>query len=131
MAAFNFLSMITRVYNIAFPTTRNVYESCDNLSLDLWVQKVILRETFPRMFIRSESDVVLQIFQDLNQLHMINCHIILEHVKGHQNAFILYEALSREAQLNVVADQYATNFLRKGTFPSYMKNFLVIMLVCT
>ena len=38
MAAFNFLSMITRVYNIAFPTTRNVYESCDNLSLDLWVQ---------------------------------------------------------------------------------------------
>lgn len=132
MAAFNFLSMITRVYNIAFPTRRNIYAYCDNLSLDLWVKKVILRETFSRMFIRSESDIVLQIFQDLNQLHMINCHIILKHVKGHQDAFILYEALLQEAQLNVVADQYATNFLRKGTFPSYyMKNFLVIMLVCT
>jgi hypothetical protein len=119
MAGFRFLSLITQVYKIQLVTPRKMHAYCDNLSLASWVQKIILHLTHTRMFLLSGSDVVLQISQDLAQLQKVNCHIILDHVKRHQDAIVQYEDFLREAKLNVAADHYATNLLRAGTFPSY------------
>ena len=85
MAGFNFLSLIVQVYNIHIAVPRKILLYCDSLSLVRWVQKIIAKETYPRIFLRSESDVILQISQDVNFLHTVNCQISLDHVKGHQD----------------------------------------------
>lgn len=40
-------------------------------------------------------------------------------MKGHQDDILPYIELSRQAQLNVKADTYATNYLRNGKIVSY------------
>lgn len=92
---------------------------CDNLSLVRCIQRILLGQTYPRMFLRSDSDVILQIAHEVKWLQSVKINIILEHVKGHQDDTVEYSNLSRESQLNVDADSYATNYIREGLMISY------------
>ena len=72
------------------------------------------------MFIRSESDIVLQILHELHQLAKCEVCIKINHVKGHQDDKIPYADLPRSAQLNVSLDEYVTNFLNEETAIKYI-----------
>ena len=66
------------------------------------------------MFLKSETDVIMQIVYEIQQLSNLGITLQILHVKGHQDKTIAYSELSRPAQLNVDADRYATNFLNQG-----------------
>jgi hypothetical protein len=119
LAGFNFLCLLMKTYNIMLPAKRKLLVFCDNLALVKCVQQIIVHQTYPRMFIRSESDVILQIQSDIIQLQSYNIDVILEHVKGHQDDHHEYHELSRESQLNISADAYATNYLLEGILTKY------------
>jgi hypothetical protein len=66
----------------------------------------------------SNTDVVIQIMEEIKNLESKNMMIHVRHVKGHQDDNKKFEDLSREAQLNVVADQLATGTEDQPT-PAY------------
>lgn len=119
MASFNFLLLFIQVHNIHIPAKRKIFVYCDNLSLVNCVNNIMSGNTYPRMYIRSEADVILQIAFDIQQLQDVSLDVIVAHVKGHQDDHNPYQDLPREAQLNVDADIYATNFLIEGIIPPY------------
>ena len=92
---------------------------CDNLALVEWINKLMTCTIIPRMFIKPEADIVMQILHDLNELAERGLCIKILHVKGHQNKNTPYAELARPTQLNVDADAYATNFLDKGRSIEY------------
>lgn len=77
-----------------------------------------------------ESDVILQLRHEINMLRSNNLIIELDHVKGHQDDHIPYEALSRPEQLNGNADEYATNYIIQQApqyaYKSFPENPIVI-----
>lgn len=83
------------------------------------VQKLVPQQTYPRIFIWSESDAILQIAHDISSLQNAKFFIKVEHVKVHQDDVTPIHDLSRELQLNIAADKYATNFLQWGSIPNY------------
>ena len=50
---------------------------------------------------------MIQIQQELRLAQTLNFRFTVEHVKGHQDDDLSYNELSRPAQLNVRADEYA------------------------
>lgn len=62
---------------------------------------------------------MVQIQHELAIASQLNFRFTIEHVKGHQDNFIPSNELSRQAQLNVKADSYATNYLSNGKIVSY------------
>jgi hypothetical protein len=115
LAGLQFLRILLHTYTIIIPNDRKFHLHCDNLALINGI-KTLLSNTFtpPRMYIKSESDIILQIIADIRILEALGITLIIEHVKGHQDKTVPYHALSRQAQLNIHADQYATNYLRHG-----------------
>lgn len=110
---------------------RKLHVFSDNLSLVRCIQRILADQTYPRIYIRSNLALILQISHDVKFLIESNIDIILNHVKGHQDDMIEYLDLSREAQLNVAADSYATNYITEGDlilydeFPANPSNFYI------
>lgn len=57
---------------------------------------------------RGNTDVVLQIIHELKCLNETDTFIKITHIKGHQDKNIKFDVLSRPAQLNAEADEWAT-----------------------
>ena len=119
LAGLNFLGLLIKTYGIELPQKRKLHVFSDNLSLVKCIQRIMADQTYPRMYICSDSDVILHISHDVKNLIESNIDIILNHVKGHQDDMIEYSDLLREAQLNVAADSYATNYINEGELILY------------
>jgi hypothetical protein len=119
LAGLNFLCLFCTVYKVNIPAGRTIKVYCDNIALVNWINRLLTDTSIPRMYIKPKTDVIMQIVHDLNQLALLHITIQIHHVKGHQDLIIPYTDLSRPAQLNVDADQYATNFLNQGTSIAY------------
>jgi hypothetical protein len=59
-----------------------------------------------------DIDVELQILSEIKDLTNRGYNITKEHVKGHQDTTMTVDKLSKEARLNVQADELATNALK-------------------
>lgn len=63
--------LFLKTYQIMIPPNRKLFMFSDNLSLVLWIKRIIADQTYPRMFIRSDSDVTLQIAHDIQWLQIL------------------------------------------------------------
>lgn len=59
------------------------------------------------MFLTLETDNIMQIVNEIQQLSAMGINIKLLHVRGRQDNIMQYPELPRPAQLNVDADKYA------------------------
>lgn len=76
---------------------------------------------YPRMYLHAESDVVIQIQEEILVANKSNFKIQVEHVKGHQDKKFTFNEMSQQAQLNVKADASATNYLKHGRRYEYQE----------
>jgi hypothetical protein len=120
LAGIAFLHEYMENYNVIFDQPRIIHLFCDNMALVTWLQRLLQQETHARMFIKSESDVLLQIYHEIQACRQLLLQFQIEHVYGHQDDNTPYQELSRPAQLNVDADSYASNFLQQGKQGSYI-----------
>ena len=119
LAGINFLCLFIRTHMISIPINRVITMYCDNLALVNWINHLMTCTIIPRMYIKPEADIVMQILHDLQELADRGLCIKILHVKGHQDKKTPYSDLTRPAQLNVDADTYATNYLNNGTVIKY------------
>lgn len=119
LAALAFLNLYVKSYNIAIPDKRKLHLYSDNLGLIRWLEEILAKACYSRMYLRAEADVILQIEKEINDVKNSNFELHVEHVKGHQDDVMPYNTLPREAQLNVQADSSATNYLRQGLNHTY------------
>lgn len=111
LAGMTFLHLFLQSHQVAVPALCTIYAYCDNLALVKVIQQIIDGVHFPRMYLKPESDIILQIRSEIIALRSLNISISLDHVKGHQDDCTSYYSLPRPAQLNIDADKYATNYM--------------------
>lgn len=119
LAGITFLNMFIQTYHVTIPTNRIIHCYSDNLGLVKWIEEILTNNCYPRMTLRAEADVLLQIEHEIKSARQLNIKISIEHVKGHQDDFVTFNELSRQAQLNVRADSYATNYIQNGKLEQY------------
>jgi hypothetical protein len=66
-----------------------------------------------------DIDVEHQILSEIKDLTNRGYNVKMEHVKGHQDATTPVDQLSKEARLNVQADELATNALKSQVHGIY------------
>lgn len=66
----------------------------------------------------SNTDVVLQIMEEIRNLENRHLNIRIQHVKGYQDKVKPFDELTREAQLSLMADELATE-AQKMSIPEY------------
>lgn len=115
----NLNSFRGEAYGMLAKPNRKIHVYCDNLSLVRIMMRLRMKQINPRIFLRYEADVLLQISHEIKTLESLQFNVIIDHMKGHQDDFLPYHELSREAQLNVNADTYATNYFLIGDTPTY------------
>ena len=113
LAALSFLNLYVQTYSLTIPINRSIYLYSDNLGLIRWLEEILNHSCYPRMHLRAEADVLLQINTEISDVIKSNFTLHVAHVKGHQDDCVSYNELSREAQLNVRADSSATNLHSK------------------
>lgn len=69
---------------------------------------------------KADTDVILQILQQIDQLEKNNNLILLTHIKVHQDKYKAENQLSFNERLNIEADKEATKGL-KYKAPEYLK----------
>ena len=119
LAGLAFLNLYAVTHNVVLPSQRPIHLYSDNLGLVLWVEDLLNNVKYPRMYLRPEADVLIQIEHEISIAKQLKFTFKIEHVKGHQDDHITFNELSRQAQLNVRADQYATNYLNHGANLAY------------
>jgi hypothetical protein len=119
LAGLAFLNLFIEHYQVVVPAGKIIHLYSDNIALVTWIQRLLQGLTYPRMCLKSEADVILQIQHEIHQCHPQLLQLNIEHVYGHQDKVTPYHALPREAQLNVDADSFATNYLLHGTQSVY------------
>ena len=120
MASFSFLNLFISTHNITIASSKNVKAYCDNLSLVNIVNEALTHGTYPRMHVKPDFDVIMQIINEVKTLREQKINISIEHVRGHQDKNTDYANLSRPSQLNVNANHHATNYLQNGPKYSYL-----------
>ena len=119
LAGLAFLNIYITTHKVIIPSNRPIQLYSDNLGLVMWVADLLKNVSYPRMYIRPEADVLVQIEHEIKVARRLNLQLTVEHVKGHQDDILPYNELSRPAQLNVKADSSATNYLINGTLQPY------------
>lgn len=120
MAGLQFLKLFLNTYALHIPANRKIHVYCDNLGLIKVINSMLSTDFIPpRTYLKSESDIILQIIEDIRSLETLGIVLSIEHVLGHQDDNIPYQELTREAQFNVIADTYATNYLCNGLETMY------------
>jgi ribonuclease HI len=79
---------------------------CDNEAMIKAVSRYRYKNITPRMSYQPEMDVIREIIATIRQIEQQNTLVKLQHVKGHQDR--TSEMLSKEAKLNIRADELAT-----------------------
>lgn len=95
LTGLNFVCLLIKSYHITFQLKHKILFFCDTLALVKRIQQIIIRQTYPRMFILSDSELKLQIQSDIIQLQSHNIDIIPAHVHGHQDDHHKYHDLIR------------------------------------
>jgi hypothetical protein len=72
-------------------------------------------------YYKSDMDIGLQILAQLQVAELNSMLISIFHIKGHQDKNTKVEKLSRPAQLNVKADELATEASKQDYIPDYYK----------
>lgn len=121
LAGITFLNLFIQTHKVNIPINRTLHCFSDNLGLVKWLEEIISNRCYPRMYLRAKADVMLQIEHELQIAKQLNLNISIEHVKGHQDDFLTFHELSRQAQLNVRADSFATNYLQNGCREQYVE----------
>jgi hypothetical protein len=96
-------------------TTKKIFGYCDNLSLVRRINKHLAHQITISEHYAPDIDVALQILKELEALTALGFDVLIKHVIGHQDKKIPYCDLPRPAQLNVLADEQATEMLQYHT----------------
>jgi hypothetical protein len=87
---------------------------CDNESMVKKAKKRYpMGAIYPNFTLSSDFDIVVELWQTLEQLEGLQCQVHFHHIDGHQDREKRYQELSLPAQLNVQADYLAGDFQRR------------------
>jgi hypothetical protein len=93
---------------------------CDNQAVILRIEKLrMFTNIYPNTTLESEYDVIAEILATLKQIDPERT-LAFSHIKGHQDAKVPFEKLSRSAQLNCEADKWAEEYLVRYPHMSFI-----------
>lgn len=96
------VSILCYYFEIQNPIQLEIH--CDNKALVDNVNQHMRHQLTLKEYYKGNSDVELQLLQEIHELQTMNINMRLWHIKGHQDKYNV-ENLSFPAQMNVTADR--------------------------
>jgi hypothetical protein len=88
---------------------------CDNQSVIENIKKLLRFKATLKQYYNPDADVIMASIHLISELRQKGAQIIFQHIKGHQDRTT--GRISEEAQLNVMADQLATESMKMKSVP--------------